>query len=345
MKEKIDRDVLSRYVNGGFTSDDRNYIESIFCDENRKEELKELLKNDWNDLDINGNLKEHDLDRILHTLYYNINHQKTTKKKGRLVSIWETYSKVAAVLLFPLALTYAIMSKPDIKQIDMEVSFAEIKAPLGSRVSFSLPDGSVGWLNSGSTLKYPVAFADSRDVELSGEAYFDIKKNKNKPFNVIAANVNISVLGTKFNVAAYSDDSNVDIVLESGKVKLNHVGSDKFVEMEPNERIVYDSEKITLKKTKVLPEKYSSWKEGKLVFRNDPIEEVAKRLGRWYNVDIVVKQTSNTDFRLRATFEDEEIEEVMRLLKMTFPIDYKIEKRRKDDDGNFEKKKIIINLI
>lgn len=345
MRNKIDRDVLTRYVNGKFTSDDKKYIESIFCSENRKEELGELLKSDWNEFSRHDNLTEYDVDHILHKLYYNIKHQNSTKKKGVVVSLWETYSKVAAVLLLPLVLTYAILSKSEINQIDKEVSFAEINAPLGSRVKFSLPDGSSGWLNSGSTLKYPVVFADSRDVELSGEAYFNIRKNKNKPFNVVASKVNISVLGTQFNVAAYSDDSNVDIVLESGKVKLNHIGSNKFIEMKPNERVVYNSEKITLKKTKVLPEKYSSWKEGKLVFRNDPIEEVAKRLGRWYNIDIVVKQASNGDFRLRATFENEEIEEVMRLLKMTFPIDYIIEKRKKDANGNFERKKIIINLI
>ena len=150
-------------------------------------------------------------------------------------------------------------------------------------------------------------------MELSGEAYFDVRENKNKPFNVKAANVTISVLGTKFNVAAYSDDSNVDVVLESGKIKLYDINHQEFVEMDPNERVLYKkSQQKVLSKSKVDTKKYSSWKEGKLVFRNDPIEEVARRLGRWYNADIVVNQSANTNFRLRATFEDEEIEEVMR---------------------------------
>lgn len=343
MKEKIDRDILARYVNGEFTSDDEKYMEGVFCDDNY--ELQEILKSDWLEINKNDNLEERELDHILHTLYYKINHQEKKKRTGRLVSLWKTYSRAAAVLLFPLVLAYAIYNQVEIKQIDTEISYAEINAPLGSRVKFSLPDGSSGWLNSASTLKYPIRFTDSRNVELSGEAFFDIKKNISKPFNVKASGLNISVLGTKFNVTAYKDDTNVDIVLVSGKVRLNHLGSKKFIYMEPNERVIYKkSDKKVLSKTKVNSRKYSSWIEGKLIFRNDPIDEVARRLERWYKVDIVVNKVANANFRLRATFEDEEIEEVMRLLKLTFPIDYKFEKRRMDADGKFEKKKIIINV-
>ncbi len=348
MNNKIDKEVLLRYVNGKFTHEDKEYIENVFEDESFKPELQKHLSADWFELCKQDNLGEHSMDHILHKLYYNIKHEKKNPKKGVLVSLWKTYSKAAAVLLFPLALAYSVYYSSNIQevvQLNEEVSYAEIHAPLGSRISFSLPDGSTGWLNGGSILKYPVKFAATRDVELTGEAYFDIIKNKTKPFNVMAGNVNISVLGTKFNVAAYSDDSNVDVVLESGKVRLYDLGNKKFIEMEPDERVVYKKEEQKIvSKSKVNSKKYSSWKEGKLVFRNDPIEEVAKRLARWYNVDIAVSQSANADFRLRATFEDEDIEEVLRLLKLTFPIDYKFEKRKKDAQGKFEKRKITIDV-
>lgn len=351
MDNKIDKEVLLRYVNGEFTDEDKIYIENIFGDVGYQSDLQKYLSTEWLELCNKDNLEEHDLDHILHKLYYNISHQKKSHKKGILVSLWKTYLRVAAVLLFPLALAYGLYFPKEIirfEQVDEEVSYAEIHAPFGSRISFSLPDSSTGWLNGGSTLKYPVRFADSRDVELTGEAYFDVKNSKNKPFNVKAANVTISVLGTKFNVAAYSDDSNVDVVLESGKVRLYDINHKELVEMDPNERVLYKkNEQKVLSKSKVNTTKYSSWKEGKLVFRNDPIEEVVKRLGRWYNTDIVVNHTANTknaNFRLRATFEDEEIEEVMRLLKLTFPIDYQFEKRQKNSEGEFEKRKLIINV-
>ncbi len=348
MNKKINEEVLLRYVNGEFTDEDKKYIESIFGDASYETELQKYLSTEWLEVCKQDNLEEHNMDHILHKLYYNIKHQKKEEKRGVLVSLWKTYSKVAAVLLFPLILTYIVYNQSEVvqfEQISEQVSYAEIQAPLGSRVNFSLPDGSKGWLNGGSTLKYPVKFANTRDVELTGEAFFDIIKNKNKPFNVMAGNVNISVLGTKFNVSAYSDDNNVDVVLESGKVRLYDLGNKKFVEMEPDERVVYKkNERKVVSKSKVNTNKYSSWKEGKLVFRNDPIDEVAKRLARWYNVDIDVSQSANADFRLRATFEDEDIEEVLRLLKLTFPIDYQFEKRKKDAQGKFEKRKIIINV-
>ncbi len=348
MDSKIDKEVLLRYVNGEFTYKDREYIENIFGNSNYEAELQKYLSNEWLEACKQNDLEEHDMDHILHKLYYNIKHQEKEKKRGLLVSLWNTYSRVAAVLLFPLAIGYGIYSQSgniQFEQVNEQVSYAEIHAPLGSRISFRLPDGSTGWLNGGSILKYPVKFAGTRDVELTGEAYFDIIKNKNKPFNVMAGNVNISVLGTKFNVAAYSDDSNVDVVLESGKVRLYDLGNKKFIEMEPDERVVYKKkEQKIISKSKVNSKKYSSWKEGKLVFRNDPIDEVAKRLARWYNVDIAVSQSANADFRLRATFEDEDIEEVLKLLKLTFPIDYTFEKRKKDAQGKFEKRKVTINV-
>ncbi len=347
MGTKIDKEVLLRYVNGEFTPADRKYIEDIFTDENLRPELQKHLSADWLALCSQDRLEEHDMAPILHKLYYNIKHQDEGKKKGVLVTLWRTYRNIAAAILLPLVLAYGYSQLAAFQpgKEDRLVSYAEIQAPLGSRVTFSLPDGSTGWLNGGSTLKYPVMFAGSRDVELTGEAYFDVKKNVNKPFNVKAGDINISVLGTRFNVAAYSDDSNVDVVLESGKVRLYDMKIKKYIEMEPDERVVYEKkEHKVISKEKVNTRKYSSWKEGKLVFRNDPIEEVAKKLGRWYNVDIEVNQSPGTDFRLRATFVDEDIEEVLRLLKLTFPIDYSFEKRKKDAEGKFAKRKIILNV-
>ena len=345
MKEKIDKEVLIRYLKGEYTSKDKEYIENVFREENSQEELLKYLEEDWKSVRQSEELQEHDLEHILHALYYKIQHQPVKSKERKVVSIWHLYSRVAAVLLLPLVAAFMIyITREGTSNDSSRVSYAEINAPLGSRVNFYLPDGSNGWLNSGSRLKYPVKFGATREVELSGEAFFDIKKEAGRSFNVKANDLNISVLGTRFNVAAYEDDKKVDVVLESGKVRLNSIGSDTFIEMAPDERVVYDAANKEVVKSKVHSTKYSSWKEGKLVFRNDPIEEVARIMSRWYNVDIVIKEGQNSDLRLRATFEDEEIEEVMMLLKMTFPIDYEIEKRKKDAEGKFEKKKITITL-
>ncbi len=344
MEEKIDRKKMSDYVDGKFTLEDNIYIENAFRDETKQEELQEVLNSEWQKACEDQNLEERDLSHIFYKLYFKITDKQFEEKGSVLRSLWKSYSRIAAIILLPLVIVFGYYSKVEMNPISGEISYAEIIAPLGSRVNFSLPDGSSGWLNSGSSLKYPTVFTGTRDVELTGEAFFDIVKNKHKPFNVKTSDLNISVLGTQFNVTAYGGDTNSDVVLESGKVVLNRKGSDQMVEMKPNERVVYNSDQKVLKKSKVNSKKYSSWKEGKLVFRNDPIDEVVKRLSRWYNVDIEVNENQNNEFRLRATFENEEIEEVMRLLKLTFDIDYKFEERITDKNGKFEKRKIKINL-
>ncbi|MGS0524363.1 FecR family protein [Zobellia nedashkovskayae] len=100
--------------------------------------------------------------------------------------------------------------------------------------------------------------------------------------------------------------------------------------MEPSERVVIDSKTNRVSRSNIVGDnKFSSWKDGKLVFRNDSMQEVAQRLGRWYNVDVTIENHTGKDLRLRAVFVDEDIEEVLRLLKMSFPIDYHIEESKK----------------
>lgn len=344
MNEKIDRKIFSKYANEVPTPGEKNYVENVFLDEQNSQELQEILMADWLRICDQEHLEFYDLSHIFHKLYFTINSERKQQKRGAIRAIWQTYSRVAAAILLPLALIYLVYSHVQPGQQDARISYAEITAPLGSRINFTLPDGSSGWLNSGSSLKYPVFFSDTRDVELSGEAFFDIQKNERKPFNVKTADLNISVLGTRFNVSAYKGDVSSAVVLESGKVKLSRHGIQDAIEMKPDEKVVYNSTQKELRKTSVNSTKYTSWKEGKLVFRNDPMTEVAKRLSRWYNVDIELSQEESSDLRLRATFEDEEIEEVLRLLKLTFPIDYEFEKRKKSDDGSFEKRKIRIQI-
>ena len=121
--------------------------------------------------------------------------------------------------------------------------YAEIFSPLAARTRFELPDGSTGWLNSGSTLKFPVKFYGAqRKVELSGEGFFDVVKNSEKPFVVKTSDINIIALGTKFNVLAYPDDETFEITLESGKVVVEKTGVSgepvKIAELQPDHQLV-----------------------------------------------------------------------------------------------------------
>ena len=171
----------------------------------------------------------------------------------------------------------------------------QIIIPYGKRSEITLADGTHIWLNSGSQLSYPSRFkSDSREVYLSGEAFFDVKADPKKPFYVITHDIRIKVLGTSFNVSAYEEDNTVQTVLLEGKVA---AGKNKIfastINLSPGERLTYDKENSNLSKDKVDVHLYSSWVDGYLVLKNIPITEVFTQLKRFYNQKISVDEGLN----------------------------------------------------
>ena len=292
-----------------------------------------------------------DTNRFLDKLHHLI-HLDSYKKSRNLPFYRKAYrqlSKIAAVLLLPVLIisTWYFITDGQFFVKEEKTIYAEIYSPLTARTRFELPDGSTGWLNSGSTLKFPVKFrGKQREVKLSGEGFFDVVENSERPFVVKTCNIDIKALGTRFNVSAYPDDEIREVTLESGKVVVEKVSGSgepvKLAELQPNNQFVISKKSGIIKTKEVDTEKYTSWKEGKLVLRNDPMNEVVRRISRWYNVEIDLKNKELESYRYRATFEDETFSEVLKLLKLTSPIDYVEQKREKLRDGTFTKKKITL---
>jgi transmembrane sensor len=216
-----------------------------------------------------------------------------------------------------------------------------IYAPMGSRVSFNLPDGSTGWLNSGSKLSYSLPFSGNRKVALEGEAWFDVFHNEKQPFEISAGRSKIKVLGTSFNVSAYLEEKYVEVVLQNGKVEFSDQTQSGDVILKPSERLVLRDSKLEVKA--VDPSKYKGWTDGKLIFRGDDMAEVARRIERWYDVKVEIADYDLVHFSFRATFKDDSLEDVLKLLSMTSPIEYKILPRKQLQDGTYEKEKVILH--
>jgi ferric-dicitrate binding protein FerR (iron transport regulator) len=190
-------------------------------------------------------------------------------------------------------------------------------------------------------LTYSIPFK-KRDVKVEGEAFFDVRTDSLHPFTVKGKHGDVSVLGTRFNVRMWPDEDLTEVVLERGKVELKPNDSEEIFEMLPGEMLVYNSEKRMLSRKKVDAKRYSAWIEGKLMLRGETMQELAREISRWFNVDVEVEDKSLTEYTFRATFEDEKLEEVLRLLKMTSPIEYEIIDNQQDNDGGFSKKRVII---
>ena len=179
----------------------------------------------------------------------------------------------------------------EVKSNKTQSAINRIVIPYGKRSEITLQDGTHIWLNSGSQLSYPNEFkTDSREVYLSGEAFFEVKPNPNKPFYVITHDIRIKVLGTSFNVCAYDEDHSTQTVLVKGRVS---AGKDqlfaKTFELLPNERLIYDKSSKILTKDHVDVKFYTSWVNGFLNFNNMPITQVFKILERYYNKNINVE--------------------------------------------------------
>ena len=226
------------------------------------------------------------------------------------------------------------------------ISYSEIHSPIGTRTTFYLPDGSTGLLNGGSSLKFPTQFSGkTRDVKLTGEAYFKVTSNHKKPFIVSTEKIDVKVFGTSFNVMAYADEQVTEVTLESGQIELFKKSNNNIKSigiLKPNESCVYNSQSDSSKIITITSTEKLSWIHGKLTFKYEPFEEVIRKINRWYNVNIVIKDESLQSYIYYGTFEDETLEEVLRLLHFTAPIRYNDLERERKEDGTFEKRRIEI---
>ncbi len=347
---KVDNNILERYFKGECSVDEKVKVKEWFLDEKYFTSLRIAVSEKYNkvlnreDIEVDKDEMQSILDMIHGRLGLKLN-KRASRFSFR--KVFYMIGKVAAVLFIPLLLFSGWLF---IKYVDTSnnVGIAELMAPRGARIHFTLPDGTQGWLNSESTITYPIALKGrERKVNLSGEAYFEVVKNPSRPFIVNASNYEVEVLGTKFSVNAYKDDDFVQVVLLSGKVKVNKQfdGNSKkaIAELMPGEKIRINKADASFKKKKAEdPYSLIYWKDGKLALRDAPLDEVIKKLGRWYNVDFYIQDKDLIDYRYHVTLNYESLDEVLKLLKLTSPLDYKIIKRQKLPDGTFSMKKIIL---
>lgn len=267
------------------------------------------------------------------------------KRKKPLHKIRRIYLRAAAIIVLPLLVAGGLLNFYQANRIRMltdQQSLSTIYAPLGARVSFNLPDGTTGMLNSGSYLVYSLPFSSNRQVKLEGEAWFEVTPDKKHPFEIQAGGSTLKVLGTSFNVSAYPSESYIEVVLNTGKMEFLSDVSEEKIKMDPSERLVYKNGNISKSVTDV--SKYSAWTEGKLVFRNDPMTEVVRRIERWYNIKINLDDKELERYSFRGIFQDDTLEGVLKFLAMTSPIRYKIKPGELMTDGTFKKQEVTIYL-
>jgi ferric-dicitrate binding protein FerR (iron transport regulator) len=335
-----EQNTFYNYREGNRSKETEKRFAKLFRNRRNESELKRKMWEDWHSIS-DEDVKGIDLSPILHKINYIINSEKQTGYKDRpLHKLWNWYSRLAAVSLLPvliLGCAYLLLNQT----VQTEPSLVKVVAPMGSRINTQLPDGSSCWLNSGTTLKYEIPFK-KRHISLEGEAFFDVKENASEPFRVEGKHSSVRVMGTRFNVEMWPDEDMTEVVLEKGQVELMPNYTNQTFNMKPGEKLIYNSKKRIVQRDEVNPEYYSAWIDGKLILREENIQQMARELERWFNIEVIIKGEEIKDYSFRATFENERLEEVLHLLKRSSPIEYEIINNKRKSNNTFTKKKVII---
>ena len=252
--------------------------------------------------------------------------QSTSRRGFSLSALWR-YAAVVAIIIAVGCISYW-QGEVNVKDTFADIS---VEAPLGSKTKLYLPDGTLVWLNAGSRMTYSQGFGvDNRKVELEGEGYFEVKRNEKIPFFVKTKDLQLQVLGTKFNFRDYPEDHEVVVSLLEGKVGLNNLlREEKEAVLSPDERAVLNKANGLLTVESVTASNASQWTDGYLFFDEELLPDIAKEMERSYNVKIHIANDSLKTFRFYGNFvrREQNIQEVLEALASTEKMQYKIEER------------------
>jgi|GEM_PF-878997 len=281
----------------------------------------------------------------------NFNPRQQTKK----IITW--FSRVAAILFIPLLITslwffdktQELQSFKHRKIDQLTGMYNTVSAPVGGKTKAVLPDGSEVWLNSGSSIRYPILSKETyREVKLTGEGFFKVVKNPEKPMFVTTSGMQVKVYGTTFNINAYDDNPDVETVLVEGKISIekidstgNPVGTEYKMKSGEVGRFSRQQNTIAITKTNNT-DVFTEWVNGKYVFKNTPFKEILRRLERVHNVEFVLEDKTLGDYNFDATFEDQNIDRIMEIFAVSLPIKWESVKSEQNNDKTFSARRIII---
>lgn len=339
----IDDDRLVHYLAGECTDEEKKEIEAWIAADAAHKRYVERLRKVWQAAAKTppgvGNI-----DRMWNKLRDRIGPlEKSSAEKGERPSrsyqprsgrhsMWRQYSRIGAIATFVVVLALIAGQALDEFEVEPEESaMREVATETGQRARVTLHDGTQVTLNAESKLTLPVEFAeDERVVHLQGEAYFQVISDKERPFKIKVKGAVTEVLGTKFNVGAYPDEPDVEVVVDEGKVAVHPEGGrgDQEVLLEAHQLAQLSRKEEHIVRREVNVSDYLAWMDGRLVFRDAPIEEVARKLRRWYGLEVELAPTLQDVDRLNASFKEESVEEVLNIIAETLNLRYERNGRR-----------------
>lgn len=279
-------------------------VQEWIIDKSYVEEKKNFLYNYWSEI-------EPEIKDSVHISLEKVKAKAGIKQNTKQFILRKRLIRVAAVIL-PLILLsggYLYFNGPF-----ADHSLLKISVAYGQKQEIVLPDGTRVWINAGTTVQYPEKFAgNNRIIKLSGEAYFDVKKDESHPFIVETRKLSVKVLGTEFNVSAYPDDEQTITTLNSGKIEIETSQKETYV-LEPDQQLALNNHTKKVVIESVVSSDYSDWKSDRLIFDNVTLNEIIKILERKFNISFKVdKDIENKRYTLKFS-EKDSLEQILEVL-------------------------------
>lgn len=321
MKENTPWNSIVKYLRKEATPEEITEL-NLWLEEDK--ENKKLLAEAFNVFTVSGSLP-HPIAPDQGKAWQKINRKITTSPKIHpskfgFENIRTTAAAVAILLIGFSALW--LLNRANNNQILSQQT--EIISPAGQKSKIVLPDSSVVWLNSGSSLKYKGNFnRKEREVILEGEAYFEVAKNNSKKFRVKTGILNVDVYGTAFNVKNYSNDDFQEITVSEGRVGISGKAGE-IRQLIRGDQAILNKKSNEIVFAKTSPEVINAWKSNELIFDNTPLEEAIKYMERWYGVQITIDKAMIGKHKYTFRIKTESFREMLEIMKVMTPLEYEI---------------------
>jgi ferric-dicitrate binding protein FerR (iron transport regulator) len=320
---------LKKYLEGKTSDTESEMVRIWLKDKANNVESRKMLGEIWTNSSIHLTGTKPDFDKMLNQVHHQINSENSHLQNPRsgIFRIYHIFSRIAAILILPIILLslYLYYNPTQIVNEIATASVREIYTKPGTRTKIELPDGTEVWLNDGTTFRYPESFSGKkREVFVDGEAYFEVESNPKNPFVVNNPMMNTEVTGTRFNINAYSADKYFEATLVQGKVSLKK--NNQTFEMKPGEQVQFDAQNEKIVQKNIATENATAWIDGKLIFTDEKLGIAIKKIGRWYNVEIILADPTLNDYLLTGTFRDEKLDQTLRMISLALPVKFEFKK-------------------
>lgn len=304
MEKRINKTELLQFLNGRSSPEETIVINQFLQTTVGQNLLEELLKEHW-ELAGSADVDQTKLSAWKKEWSLKFDGEPEVLTKTRRLNVGLTLRHAAVWTFLILGIGIYAISNSTKKPSGTDSAQLIQKTQAGSHSRFALADGTQVYLGPGSMLSYPAKFSGkTRPVTLQGEAYFEVTKNKEKPFLIYTEHLRTQVLGTTFKVRSFKD-SPILVSVTSGKVKVDRITGEYIQELailNPGEQVSYGKQSEVLK-TKFNIDDVRNWKQGQLAFDGTPLSELANQIGRWYNVSIVVNSESLKKIPITVTLD------------------------------------------